>query len=66
VSLLSLSTSDYPYFEELVTKMHEVFGPLGVNVSLPSLRINHQLRSVPKLMAGARKSRVDARPRSRP
>src|SRR6266568_8166546 len=49
ISLLSLSTSDYPYFEELVTRMQEVFGPLGVNVSLPSLRINHQLRSVPKL-----------------
>ena len=36
-------TSDYPYFEELVKRMHEVFTPLGVNVSLPSLRVNHQL-----------------------
>jgi radical SAM family uncharacterized protein len=62
ISLLSLSTSDYPYFEELVTKMHEVFGPLGVNVSLPSLRINHQLRSVPKLMAGARKAGLTLAP----
>ena len=62
VSLLSLSTSDYPYFEELVTRMHEVFGPLGVNVSLPSLRINHQLRSVPKLMAGARKAGLTLAP----
>src|ERR1700730_15846324 len=41
ISLLSLSTSDYPYFEELVQRMHEVFTPLGVNVSLPSLRINN-------------------------
>jgi radical SAM family uncharacterized protein len=62
VSLLSLSTSDYPYFEELVTRMHEMFGPLGVNVSLPSLRINHQLRSVPKLMAGARKAGLTLAP----
>src|SRR5437870_12352776 len=46
VSLLSLSTSDYPYFEELVTRMHEVLGPLGVNISLPSLRVTHQLRSL--------------------
>ena len=52
ISLLSLSTSDYPYFEELVKRMHEVFTPLGVNISLPSLRINHQLRSLPKLMQG--------------
>jgi radical SAM family uncharacterized protein len=62
VSLLSLSTSDYPYFEELVKRMHEVFGPLGVNVSLPSLRINNQLRSVPRLMAGARKSGLTLAP----
>ncbi len=62
ISLLSLSTSDYPYFEQLVTRMHEVFAPLGVNVSLPSLRINSQLRSVPKLMAGARKSGLTLAP----
>jgi radical SAM family uncharacterized protein len=62
VSLLSLSTSDYPYFEELVQRMHEVFQPLGVNVSLPSLRINNQLRSVPRLMTGARKSGLTLAP----
>jgi radical SAM family uncharacterized protein len=62
ISLLSLSTSDYPYFEELVQRMHQVFGPLGVNISLPSLRINHQLRSVPKLMQGARKSGLTLAP----
>jgi radical SAM family uncharacterized protein len=62
ISLLSLSTSDYPYFEQLVQRMHEVFGPLGVNVSLPSLRINNQLRSVPKLMKGARKGGLTLAP----
>jgi radical SAM family uncharacterized protein len=62
ISLLSLSTSDYPYFEELVQRMHEVFAPLGVNISLPSLRINHQLRSLPKIMAGARKSGLTLAP----
>ncbi len=62
ISLLSLSTSDYPYFEELVRRMYEVFGPLGVNVSLPSLRINNQLRSVPRLMQGARKSGLTLAP----
>jgi radical SAM family uncharacterized protein len=62
ISLLSLSTSDYPYFEELVRKMQEVFQPLGVNVSLPSLRINNQLRSVPRLMSGARKAGLTLAP----
>ena len=62
ISLLSLSSSDYPQFEELVKRMHEVFGPLGVNVSLPSLRVNHQLRSVPKLMQGWRRAGLTLAP----
>jgi radical SAM family uncharacterized protein len=62
VSLLSLSSSDYPYFEELVRRMHEVFTPLGVNISLPSLRINHQLRSLPKLMQGVRRAGLTLAP----
>jgi radical SAM family uncharacterized protein len=62
ISLLSLSSSDYPHFEELVRRMHEVFAPLGVNVSLPSLRVNHQLRSVPKLMQGWRRAGLTLAP----
>lgn len=62
ISLLSLSTSDYPNFEELVQRMHEVFTPLGVNISLPSLRINHQLRSLPKLMQGVRRGGLTLAP----
>ena len=62
ISLLSLSSSDYPYFEQLVQRMHETFAPLGVNVSLPSLRVNHQLRSVPKLMQGWRKAGLTLAP----
>jgi len=54
ISLLSLSSSDYPGFETLVQRMHETFHPLGVNVSLPSLRVNHQFRSLPKLIRSAR------------
>ena len=49
ISCCRLSSSDYPHFEELVKRMHEVFTPLGVNVSLPSLRINHQLRTLPEV-----------------
>jgi radical SAM family uncharacterized protein len=62
ISLLSLSTSDYPEFEKLVERMHEVFTPLGVNISLPSLRINHQLRSLPKLIKGVRKAGLTLAP----
>jgi radical SAM family uncharacterized protein len=62
ISLLSLSTSDYPYFEELVQRMHQVFGPLGVSISLPSLRVNHQLRSLPRLMQGVKKAGLTLAP----
>ncbi|MCX7664976.1 MAG: TIGR03960 family B12-binding radical SAM protein [Gemmataceae bacterium] len=62
ISLLSLSSSDYPHFEELVKRMHEVFHPLGVNVSLPSLRINHQLRTLPKLIKGIRNNGLTLAP----
>ena len=59
---MSLSTSDYPDFEKLVQRMHEVFNPLGVNISLPSLRINHQLRSLPKLVQGVRRGGLTLAP----
>lgn len=62
ISLLSLSSSDYPHFEELVNRMHEVFNPLGVSISLPSLRVNHQLRSLPNLMGGVRKGGLTLAP----
>ncbi|CAN5598718.1 TIGR03960 family B12-binding radical SAM protein [soil metagenome] len=62
ISLLSLSSSDYPHFEELVKRMFEVFTPLGVSVSLPSLRINHQLRTLPGLMTNVRKAGLTLAP----
>jgi radical SAM family uncharacterized protein len=62
ISLLSLSTSDYPDFEELVKCMHEVFAPLGVSVSLPSLRVNSHFPQLPKLMKGIRKSGMTLAP----
>jgi radical SAM family uncharacterized protein len=62
ISLLSLSTSDYPHFEELVKRMQEVFAPLGVSVSLPSLRVNSHFPALPKLMKGIRKSGMTLAP----
>lgn len=51
ISLLSLSTSDYPHFEELIRRLRETFQPLGVKIALPSLRVNEQLKSVATLMS---------------
>jgi radical SAM family uncharacterized protein len=62
ISLLSLSTSDYPHFTELVERMRETFAPLGVSVSVPSLRVNSHFPSLPKLMKGIRKSGMTLAP----
>src|SRR5262245_41471460 len=47
LGLLSLSTSDYPYLKELLALLRAEFDPHKVNVSLPSLRVNEQLRLIP-------------------
>ena len=62
ISILSLSSSDYPHFEPLVTKLHEVFKPLGVNISVPSLRVNEQLRTLPVLLGSERRRSMTLAP----
>lgn len=56
VSLLSLSTADYPHLEELVTRLHDYFEDKHVGLSIPSLRVDQQLKLVPKLFTSVRKS----------
>ncbi|MDB4679342.1 TIGR03960 family B12-binding radical SAM protein, partial [Rhodopirellula sp.] len=62
ISILSLSSSDYPHFEPLVERMHEVFKPLGVNISVPSLRVNEQLRTLPILLGSDRRRSMTLAP----
>jgi radical SAM family uncharacterized protein len=62
ISILSLSSSDYPHFEELILKLKSVFRPLGVNVSVPSLRVNEQLRSIAELIGNDRRSSLTLAP----
>ncbi len=56
VSLLSLSTADYPNLEELVTGLHKYFQDKYVGLSLPSLRARRQLKLLPLLVTSVRKS----------
>lgn len=56
VSLLSLSTADYPHLEELAGRLKEYFEGRYVGLSIPSLRVDQQLRLVPKLFTSVRKS----------
>lgn len=62
ISILSLSSSDYPHFEELVTKLKAVFNPLGVNISVPSLRVNEQLRTIADLVGNGRRAGLTLAP----
>jgi radical SAM family uncharacterized protein len=62
ISLLSLSSSDYPEFDALVRRLQETFRPLGVAISLPSLRINEQLRGVGDLLNTDRHSGLTLAP----
>jgi radical SAM family uncharacterized protein len=62
ISLLSLSSSDYPQFEELVRRMSEVFTPLGVKISLPSLRITEMLKKIPALLDEGRRGGLTLAP----
>ena len=55
ISLLSLSTSDYPNLEELIDRLNAEFAPRHVSISLPSLRVGLQLRLLPKLTSQVRK-----------
>ncbi len=55
VSLLSLSTADYPQLEELTAKLSEYFQPRHVGISLPSLRVKAQLKLLPSLVSSVRK-----------
>jgi len=56
VSLLSLSAADYPKLEELASRLHEYFQDKYVGLSLPSLRVDQQLKLLPKLLTSVRKS----------
>ena len=55
VSLLSLSTSEYPHLEELVGRLHAFFADKHVGLSLPSLRVDQELKLLPTLLTSVRK-----------
>jgi len=55
VSLLSLSSSDYGGLAELVGRLYEKFEGRHVGISLPSLRVDEQLREVPAQVGRVRR-----------
>lgn len=62
VSLLSLSSSDYPDFEGLLKGLHEVLTPEKITVSVPSLRVNHLLSEVMNTLSTEKSSSLTIAP----
>ncbi|MEE9294045.1 MAG: radical SAM protein, partial [Phycisphaerae bacterium] len=56
LGLLSLSTADYPDLAELARRVNERFNPRGVNISVPSLRVDKMLTDIPAMVNQVRKS----------
>ena len=56
ISLISLSSGDYPKIGELLARLHARFIHRRVSVSLPSLRIDEKLAEIPRMLKSVRKS----------
>ncbi len=62
MSLLSLSTSDYPKVEVLMRCLREKLGKEDVAISVPSLRVNEKLQEVGELLTTERHSGLTLAP----
>ncbi len=56
ISLLSLSSADYPHLEPLVARLKDHFEDKRVGLSVPSLRVDQQLHLLPRYFTSVRKS----------
>ncbi|MDD5680600.1 MAG: TIGR03960 family B12-binding radical SAM protein [Candidatus Omnitrophica bacterium] len=56
ISLLSLSTADYPGVIDLLELLAGEFKPQGVSISLPSLRIEDSIENLPPLILKIKKT----------
>lgn len=58
ISLLSLSTADYPHLRELAEQFHARFASRHVNLSFPSLRVDKMLQNIPWMANQVRKGGI--------
>jgi radical SAM family uncharacterized protein len=62
ISLLSLSTADYPGLPDLLARLDAEFRDVRVGVAIPSLRVNETLRLIPSLLTGVRRTGLTIAP----
>lgn len=56
ISLLSLSTGDYPGIIEILNLLSDEFKSQGVSISLPSLRVEDSIKSLPSIIQKIKKT----------
>lgn len=56
ISLLSLSSASYPFLKTLLKRLIDEFTRLGAGISLPSLRLEDDLKDLPAFMNTVRKT----------
>ncbi|MBA7541341.1 hypothetical protein ES705_33653 [subsurface metagenome] len=56
ISLLSLSSGEYPWLDELLVRLNARFKSRRVGLSLPSLRIDEHLKKLPAVLNTVRKA----------
>lgn len=61
-TLLSLSSSEYPRFEQALKTINDALCPAGITLSVPSLRVNHQLSAVVEGLSTERSSSLTVAP----
>ncbi len=62
IALSSLSSSDYPHMPELLERLTRHFTPLGVSISLPSLRVSDRIEQLVGPLNAVRKSGLTLAP----
>lgn len=56
ISLLSLSSGDYPWLDELLVRLSGRFKGRRVGLALPSLHINEKIKNLPSVINAVRKT----------
>ncbi|MFH1798999.1 MAG: TIGR03960 family B12-binding radical SAM protein [Candidatus Omnitrophota bacterium] len=64
ISLLSLSSVDYPRLPELMNRLNAAFRSKGVGISVPSLRIDESFYELPEIISSVRKTGLTFAPES--
>lgn len=62
ISLLSLSSGDYPWLDELLLRLTARFKMKKVGISLPSLRVDDRLKKLPAILKAVRKAGLTLAP----